>query len=462
MIFHFLSGNQNNMPKPTDIRIIDVQYDFEEHRYRTPLKFGGVPTDHCILFNVQINVQTLGGKEATGYGSMPLGNVWAFPPKYVPFDQSLTAMKELADLAVKSTKNCNLCAHPLELSEVLESEFLLLAEGLSERMELSTPIPKLCTAVTTSPIDAAIHDGFGKANGIKSYNGLDEDYVTTDLGHFLDSSFSGKYLDQYTTRHPKPDMPLYHLIGALDPLTETDITSRLNDGLPETLSEWIRADGLTHLKIKLNGNDLEWDVSRVLAIDRITAETQAARGVKTWYYSADFNETCENVEYLLEFLNRIQEEGGQAFDRLAYIEQPTDRDLEAHPENKMHKAAEIKPVVIDESLTDYNTFLLARDQGYSGVAIKACKGQSQALLMGAAAQEFGMFLAVQDLTCPGASFLQSAGLASHIRGVTAIEGNARQFCPSANDGWRDEYPSIFNITNGTVGTQILTGPGLGY
>ena len=450
------------MPKPTDVRIIDVQYDFEEHRYRTPLKFGGVPTDHCILFNVRINVQTLGGREATGYGSMPLGNVWAFPPKYIPFDQSLAAMKELADLAVKSTRNCKLCAHPLELSEVLESEFLLLAEGLSERMELSTPIPKLCTVVTTSPIDAAIHDGFGKANGINSYNGLDEDYVSSDLGRYLDSSFSGKYLDQYTTRHPKPDMPLYHLIGALDPLTDADISSRLNDGLPETLSEWIRADGLTHLKIKLNGNDLEWDVARVLAIDRITAETQASRGVKTWYYSADFNETCENVEYLLEFLNRIQEEGGKAFNRLSYIEQPTDRDLEAHPENKMHKAAEIKPVVIDESLTDYDTFLLARDQGYSGVALKACKGQSQALLMGAAAQEFGMFLAVQDLTCPGASFLHSAGLASHIRGVTAIEGNARQFCPSANDGWRDEFPTIFNITDGTVGTQVLTGPGLGY
>ena len=31
------------MPKPTDIRILDVHYDFEEHQYRTPLKFGGVP-----------------------------------------------------------------------------------------------------------------------------------------------------------------------------------------------------------------------------------------------------------------------------------------------------------------------------------------------------------------------------------------------------------------------------------
>ena len=105
----------------------------------------------------------------------------------------------------------------------------------------------------------------------------------------------------------------------------------------------------------------------------------------------------------------------------------------------MHKAAEIKPVVIDESLTDFETLLLAREQGYSGVALKACKGQSQALLMGAAAAEYGMFLAVQDLTCPGASFLHSAGLAARIPGVTAIEGNSRQFCPRANEGWRDEF-----------------------
>ena len=450
------------MPKPTDIRILDVAYNFEEHEYRTPLKFGGVPTDHCVLFNVWIRVQTRNGKEAEGFGSMPLGNVWAFPPRYVPFEQSLDAMKRLAEIAAEAALECALCAHPLELSQALEHEFLQIARELSQTMQLQTPIPNLCTVVTTSPIDAAIHDAFGKANGINSYNGLDEDYIQADLSHFLDSRFAGKYLDQYTTRHPKPDMPLYHLIGALDPLTDQDITERLNDGLPETLPEWIIADGLTHLKIKLNGDDLDWDVERVLAIDRITSETQAERGVSTWHYSADFNETCQNVEYLLEFLSRIQEHEPKAFERLAYIEQPTDRNLEAHPENKMHKAAEIKPVVIDESLTDFETFLLAREQGYSGVALKACKGQSQALLMGAAAQEFGMFLAVQDLTCPGASFLHSAGLAARIRGVTAIEGNARQFCPSANNGWRDEYPEIFNITDGTVGTQTLTGPGLGY
>ena len=219
--------------------------------------------------------------------------------------------------------------------------------------------------VTASPIDAAIHDGFGKANGINSYDGLSADFMSHDLSRYLNDKFAGKYLDQYTLRKPKSKMPLYHLVGALDPLTDADIPNRLNDGLPETLPEWIVADGLTHLKIKLNGDDLDWDAQRVLSIEKITAEAQAKRGVSKWYYSADFNETCQDVEYLLAFLHKIQEGEGRAFERLAYIEQPTDRNLKAHPENKMHRAAEIKPVVIDESLTDFETFQLAREQGYS-------------------------------------------------------------------------------------------------
>ena len=54
---------------------------------------------------------------------------------------------------------------------------------------------------------------------------------------------------------------------------------------------------------------------------------------------------------------------------------------------RMHRAARIKPVVIDESLVDFESLLLSRELGYSGVALKACKGHGEALLMGAAAQQ---------------------------------------------------------------------------
>ena len=102
-------------------------------------------------------------------------------------------------------------------------------------------------------------------------------------------------------------MPLYHLVGALDPLIDSDLGRRIGDGLPETLPEWIAADGLTHLKIKLNGDDLAWDVDRVVAIERVAAEAQAARGCREWCYSADFNEKCANVEYVLDFLAGVAE-----------------------------------------------------------------------------------------------------------------------------------------------------------
>jgi hypothetical protein len=100
--------------------------------------------------------------------------------------------------------------------------------------------------------------------------------------------------------------------------------------------------------------------------------------------------------------------------------------------------------------------------GYSGVALKACKGHSEALLMGAAAQKYGMFLCVQDLTCPGYSFLHSASLCARIPTVAAIEGNARQYCPAGNRAWSERFPSMFRITDGTLGTDVLTGPGLGF
>ena len=128
----------------------------------------------------------------------------------------------------------------------------------------------------------------------------------------------------------------------------------------------------------------------------------------------------------------------------------------------MHKAARIKPVVIDESLVDFESLLLSRELGYSGVALKACKGHSEALLMGAAAQKYGMFLCVQDLTCPGDSFLHSAqpvGADSHGGGH---RGQRPAVLPGRQSRLGRPFPTMFHVTDGTLGTAVLDGPGLGF
>ncbi len=448
------------MSKPTDIRLVEATCQTESFDYRTPIKFGGRAVADATLLHVTVEVETRDGRRGKGFGSMPMGNIWGWPSQAVPAEATLSAMVELGRRLVQKATDYDGSAHPLEITHDLAREQAKTAAEVVADQGLAEPIPRLAQLVAASPLEAAIHDAYGKTLGENSYNLLGQEFVNRDMGAYLGDEFAGEYLDRYTLRNPKPQMPLYHLVGALDPLTEADIDQRIDDGYPETLPEWIRADGLTHMKIKLNGDNLDWDVDRVVAIDRIAAETQAARGVDTWFYSADFNEKCENVDYVLAFLAQVQQRAPKALDRLQYIEQPTSRDLRANPENRMHAAAKIKPVVIDEALVDFESLLLSREQGYSGVALKACKGHTEALLMGAVAQKYGMFLCVQDLTCPGYSFLHSASLAARIPTVAAIEGNARQYFPAANRDWKDRYPTMFNLTDGTLETATLNAPGL--
>ncbi len=450
------------MPKTTDIRIKEAFCTFEPLTFRAPLKFGGRIISKTDVMNVQVVVETKAGKKATGLGSMPVGNVWAWPSEAVSTDLAQKAMMNFAEQVCDLASIDPEYAHPLDLIYHLSGEYAHLGKRISQEMKLPEVMPELAELVAASPLDAAVHDGFGRLHQLNSYNMLSKQYVAHDLSEYLDEQFKGEYLDQYTLREPKPRMPLYHLVGAIDPLIEADISKRINDGLPETLPEWINANGLTHLKIKLNGDDLDWDVKRVLAVDRVTTETQAKRGCKEWVYSTDFNEKCQDVAYVLEFLKKVKAESPAAYDRIQYIEQPTSRNLKDHPELKLHEVSKLKPVVLDEGLIDYDALLLGREQGYTGIALKACKGQTDSLLLAAAAQKLGLFLCVQDLSCPGYSFLHSASLAARIPTVAAIEGNSRQYCPAGNKPWAKRFPSMFDIKDGTVGTAALDGEGLGF
>lgn len=443
--------------KPTDIRIDDVTYSFADFRYRTPIKFGGVAVDRVTLLDVEVTVSTRAGRSARGTGSMPLGNVWSFPSRRLAYDDTLGAMKALTEHIARITRDCTEVGHPIDLTWALEHEYHRAAKAIP----LAEPIPPLCTLVVASPFDAALHDAFGKVHGLNCYHTYGPDFLSHDLGHYLGSEFAGERLDTYLTREPQERMPMYHLVGALDPLEPGDVQQAVGDGLPETLGDWVHHNGLTHLKIKLNGDDVDWDVERVARVESVCLREQAKRGVDRWHYSLDFNERCPHVAALLTFLHRVKEKTPAAYDRIAYIEQPTARDLEATRSNVMHEAARLRPVVIDESLLDLRSLQVAREVGYTGAALKACKGQTQSLLLAAAARKYGMFLCVQDLTCPGASLVHSAGLAAHVPGVTAIEANSRQYVPAANVGWDGRYPGIFRVTDGTMRTGELTGVGLG-
>ncbi|MEZ6133897.1 MAG: enolase C-terminal domain-like protein [Pirellulaceae bacterium] len=422
------------------------------------MKFGGrVVEDVCIL-RCEVAVHTTGSrKKIKGTGEMTMGNAWAWPSK-IPGKITLKILLQLADRLQTRVEAAGLSGDPLQITHEIAKIRDAVTEELNDEFKITERIPKLAAMLAASPLEAAVHDAFGRA-GKNSFDCMTPEYLNEDLSAYMGEDFIGKYPSDYLSAKPKPTMPLYHLVGALDPLSDADLKSRLNDGFPETLEEWLRTDGISHLKIKLDGNNVDWDVGRIVEVTRICEATAPERN---WKLSFDFNEQCPDEDYVIDLLERIERLSKLSFDRLQYIEQPTPRDLTTRTEMTVHRIARIRPVVIDESLTDMQSLKLARQRGYTGMALKACKGQSECLMMGAAGAEYKMFTCVQDLTCVGGSFLHSAAVASRLPNVAAIEGNGRQYCPVANAAYMKQYAPMFRVRYGTIPTELLSEEGLGF
>jgi L-alanine-DL-glutamate epimerase-like enolase superfamily enzyme len=447
------------MAKSKKIQLKKVKSTKHTYPYRMPMKFGGRTVESVEVESVQVTVESADGQHtAIGHGSMTLGVSWAWPSQKMSPVQTHRVLRGLVDKLNRSVVTQSELGHPIEIGMKIIEHANELAKELETAMKLVEPIPELAVMLACAALDAAVHDAFGRLNGCSSYETLSSEWLDDDLSKWLGPDFVGKYLDDYILPKPKNTLALYHLVGALDPLTTGEITQRVHDDLPETLEEWLQTEGLTHLKVKLDGADIDWDVGRVIEIDRIASRVIDER---EFSFSLDFNERCPSEDYVLEFLERVDRLSGNILPRVQYIEQPIDRDLKSRKDITMHRVSRLKPIVIDESLVDIDTIRFAKQQGYSGVALKTCKTHTKSLLMAAAAAEYKMFICVQDLTCVGSSFLQSAAFAAHLPGVDAVEGNGRQYCPDANWEWEATYRPLFRIRSGVLPTELLSSDGLG-
>ena len=205
------------------------------------------------------------------------------------------------------------------------------------------------------------------------------------------------------------------------------------------------------------------NVARTLEVSRIYDEIRAKRrpGLPARpHLTADTNEQCESPEYIVEYLAKLKGQAPQVYDDILYIEQPTERDLTAHRFD-MRPLGKLKPVLIDESLAGIDDYRLAMELGWSGIALKSCKCLSADLLFISMAELAGIQYAVQDLTCPSLSLLESVGLAARIHTLKGVEANSRQFAPAANAAIGRVHPGITEIRDGLAYTRSLSGTGLG-
>lgn len=290
-----------------DIKIIDSQLYFIPVEMRTPLKFGTETLDHVICARTSLKVTSVDGKIIEGWGETPINVGWVWPSS-VSYEKREKILLDFCQKISIALQSYSKSGHPIEIGyHFIENNLNDLLAETDKNLSSEYAIPHLASLVCFSLFDIAIHDAYGKCHNVTTYKTYNKEYMNYDLSHYLKTddktkSFEGKYPEDYLTSFQEV-MQVWHLVGGLDPLTEEDKNeSSPKDNYPVTLEEWIKKDGLNCLKIKLRGNDSEWDLQRLIKIGEIALKYDVE------HLTTDFNCTVQDPVYVNEILDALEKD----------------------------------------------------------------------------------------------------------------------------------------------------------
>jgi L-alanine-DL-glutamate epimerase-like enolase superfamily enzyme len=310
--------------------------------------------------------------------------------------------------------------------------------------------------------DIALHDAYGNLLGLDVYSTYNKKFMNRDLSDFLEPTdgfkfaFASKYPVDFLNFPRAQSLPAWHLVGGKDLLDESELTgTEPDDGYPVLLPDWIKRDGLKCLKVKLRGDDADWDYERLVKVGKIAIEN----GVL--WLSSDFNCTVTEPAYVNEILDRLMKEYSRIYQMILYVEQPFPYELEKN-QIDVHSVSARKPLFMDESAHDWKLVRLGRSLGWTGVALKTCKTQTGAILSLCWAKAHGMTLMVQDLTNPMLAQIPHVLLAASAGTIMGVETNAMQFYPAASAPEEAVHLGLYRRLNGQIDLSSIKGAGFGY
>jgi L-alanine-DL-glutamate epimerase-like enolase superfamily enzyme len=442
-------------------RILSARVSFVLRNFRTPLLLSSGPIHTITEARAEVRVR-VDGREAVGRGSIYLSDLWAWPDPRLSHDVRDSAMRALCDaIAAQLPALCGGEAeHPLEMGLRLHDAVMRIrlprarppksgedgapAVGIAAEMpdDREAEMPPLARAVCLSPFDAAIHDAVGHALGISAFAFYNEPVAVPTADAYFPEQ--GAIPAIAAALHPpRRSLAAWLVVGT-------------GEGAEADLAPWIRDRGYHAFKLKLSGTDNAVDAARTISVYRAAK----ALGVPLPRLCVDSNCANPDADSVQDYLERLRAEAPDAYAALEYVEQPTGRDIAAMRFD-WRRVAALKPVLLDEGLTELEQMELAHQQGWSGFAIKTCKGHSFSLVAVAWARQRGMRIAMQDLTNPGLAAIHAFLCAAHLPVINGIELNSPQFTPDANSDWLPRLAPLFEPRNGYHRLPDNTVHGLG-
>jgi hypothetical protein len=397
----------------TDARVVEMDL-------RMPFEYGDVTvTERPLLFlSVTADVD---GTRREGIASETMAPQWFI--KGVDYEEALAAMLEVIDAARRHATALAPAGSVFAFWRRLYEE--------QERWAADSPHPPLLWGFGVSLIERGLIDAFCRARGTTFGAAVRDGSLGIDLGAVYDD-LAGRDPAALLPAEPRRSIAVRHTVGHSDPLTDDEIPpdGRLDDGLPHSLTDYARADGVSYFKIKLAG-DVDADVARVRDV---AAAVEGA--LDDYAYTFDANEGYPDVEALREFWATIESDPalGAFADRLLCIEQPVPR-TEATTEDTARAltAWDGPPVIIDESDDRLRSLERALECGYAGTSHKNCKGVfkgvANACLIEARnrADDGGRVLTAEDLLNVGpVALLQDLAVVATL-GIEHAERNGHHY-----------------------------------
>ena len=264
---------------------------------------------------------------------------------------------------------------------------------------------------------------------------------------------------------PAPSIEARHTVGLVDAITAGDLAERVNDGLPETFEDVVKVYGHRYFKLKVAGNianDLLRLSSIAAVLDGLT---------EPYFLSLDGNEQYADAEGVAELMAGIRSRPALArlYQSILFIEQPIARKLAL--EVDLRSVDLRKPVIIDESDGELDTFVLARAQGYAGISSKTCKGFYKSILNAARCATWNAddpsaryFMSGEDLTTQAGLSVQQDLALINLLGITHVERNGHHYVNGMaalpieeQRAFLNAHPDVYEHSHGAVRLNIKNG-----
>ncbi|HXX92431.1 MAG TPA: mandelate racemase, partial [Planctomycetota bacterium] len=279
------------MMKGPTLRVRDVAVYLRRVRTRMPFRYGKAE----VLGQPYAHLRVRFEPDVTGVSAA------ALPPLWFDKREGLTHEETIREL-LRSIR----IAAEVYAGLPADTAFGLHRSGEPEARRRAAGMNDLTAGFGVALLDQAAIDAACRRSGRTFHQGLREDL------------FGFGTLD--VPERPLPRILVRHTVGLSDPITRSDVARPLEDGLPESLEDVIRAYGVHWFKIKISGDP----AGTVERLRRIASVLSGEYGV-----TLDGNEQFHDAEEVVALARRLATDPAleELWRRTAWIEQPLERTL---------------------------------------------------------------------------------------------------------------------------------------